>query len=662
MGFGIGSKSRPRRAATGRRIAPGPGALSVALIVSLTMSAVVILLHEWYPSRAFTFLYLPMVAVLAFLGGRGAGLLSTLISLLGAWYVLLGPARQTTVDTGLAIFAVLFAASTAGLSEAMVRLRRRTQVSRNLAAIVESSDDAIFSKSLDATILTWNAGAERMYGYSAAEAIGRPVAMLAVPDGVDEIPGIMERLARGEQIERYERVRRTKGGTLIDVSLTISPIRDEAGRVIAASTIARDISERRRIEREQQFVIEAGDLFASSLSVESLLQSLAALVVPRLADWCSIDMVDDAGEPQSVTVVHRDPAKVALARQLQDRVAADPRAQEGRRRIIETGRPELIAEIPDELLVQSITDPDVLAVLRALGLRSSLTVPLTARGRVVGALNMVTAESGRRYSPNDLAFAEQIAHRAALAVDNARLHQQEASARQTAEQVARRIGRLQAFTAALSEALTPEQVGDLTLRQIAGELGAGAAALSLVGDDTEKLALVAAMGYAPELEERWWREPERILPLVEAMRTEQVVWFPSWEAFRTRHHEAEPPTDPVRRGARAAVPLMLHGRAIGAMYMNFVEERRFTPEELQRGAVHGSPGARRRDAPGARRRRPGRRVLLRQPGGARAAPRAAAPRGFPVPARRRGAGRINHPPADRGGRAWDGAAAVQHGR
>jgi len=555
--------------------------MSAALLVSLGTSALVIALHQWYPSRAFTFLYLPMVAVLAFLGGRGPGLLSTLVSLLGAWFILLGPARAALVDTGLIVFGVTFAASTFGLSEAMVRLRRRSQASRDLAAIVESSDDAIYAKSLDAVILTWNKGAERMYGYSPADAIGRPVAMLAAPGHVDEIPAIMRRLAAGGRIERYETVRMKKDGTPIDVALTISPVLDDAGQVAGASTIARDISERKRTDRQQQFLIEAGDLFASFLSVESLLQGLAALLVSRLADWCSIDVVDDAGELQTVTVVHRDPAKVALARHLQDATATDPRVREGRRRVIETGRAELLAEIPDELLVRSVTDPDTLATLRGLGLRSSIAVPLTARGRIIGAMSLITAESGLRYGPDDLAFAEQIAHRAALAVDNARLHETEAASRRTAEQVAGRIGRLQSFTAALSEALTPEQVGDITLRQVADELGAGAAALCLAGDGSERLTLVAARGYSVELADRWWREPERILPLVEAMRRERVVWFPSWEEFRTQYHEAEPPADPVRRGARAAVPLMLHGRAIGAMYMNFADERRFTPEELE---------------------------------------------------------------------------------
>jgi anti-anti-sigma factor len=555
--------------------------IGAALAVSIATTILVFYLHEWYPSRAFTFLYLPMVALLAFMGGRGPGLLGALVSLAGAWYVLFGPARVTTIDSGIVVFMVLFAASIVGLGEAMVRLPRPSVAAQALAGIVRSSDDAIFAKTLDAKILTWNAGAERMYGYTASEAIGQPVDILTPPDRPDDVPWIMAQILRGQAVDRYETVRMRKDGSRFDVSVTVSPIRDDLGRLVGASTIARDITERKRAEREQRLLIEAGDLFAASLSVESLLQALAALVVPGLADWCSIDIVDDAGKLQNITVVHRDPGKVVLAKRLQEQTAADPRVQQSRRRIVDSGRSELHSEIPDELLAESVSDPDVLETVRGLGLKSSMTVPLTARGRVIGTIGFVSAESGRRYDPEDLALAEQLAHRAALAVDNARLHEAETTARRTAEQLAGRMGRLQAFTAALSEALTPEQVGDIALQQVIDDLGAGAAALCLADDDTGRLNVVATRGYSADLNARWWREPQRILPLTEAMQREHVVWFPSWAVFRLRYHEAEPPTDPVRDGARAAVPLMLHGRAIGGLYMNFASERQFAPNELE---------------------------------------------------------------------------------
>jgi two-component system sensor histidine kinase/response regulator len=119
-------------------------------------------------------------------------------------------------------------------------------VREHLAAIVDSSDDAILSKDLAGTILSWNKGAERMYGYSAEEVIGRPVSVLVPPDRPQEVSGILARLRTGTAIDHFETVRVRKDGTLVQVSLTISPVRDRRGRIVAASIIARDITERRR--------------------------------------------------------------------------------------------------------------------------------------------------------------------------------------------------------------------------------------------------------------------------------------------------------------------------------------------------------------------------------------------------------------------------------
>ena len=122
------------------------------------------------------------------------------------------------------------------------------ETTQRLATIVETSDDAIISKNLDGIILTWNRGAERIFGYTAEEVIGKPVTILMPPERFDEEPGILARLRRGERIEHYETVRRRKDGALIDVSLTVSPVRDKAGRIVAASKIARDITQQKRAE------------------------------------------------------------------------------------------------------------------------------------------------------------------------------------------------------------------------------------------------------------------------------------------------------------------------------------------------------------------------------------------------------------------------------
>jgi PAS domain S-box-containing protein len=137
-----------------------------------------------------------------------------------------------------------------------------------LAAIVESADDAIISKNLNGIIMTWNRGAERLFGYTAQEVIGQPVTILMPPDRVDEEPGILERIRRGESIDHYETVRRRKDGTLLDISLSVSPITDENGRIVGASKIARDITERKEAEEALREADRQKDTFLAMLSHE----------------------------------------------------------------------------------------------------------------------------------------------------------------------------------------------------------------------------------------------------------------------------------------------------------------------------------------------------------------------------------------------------------
>ena len=134
--------------------------------------------------------------------------------------------------------------------------RRRTeQLTRRLASIVESSDDAIVSKDLDGIIKTWNPGAERLFGYTAEEVIGKPITLLIPIDRHDEEPDILSRIRRGERIDHYETVRRRKDGSMVEVSITVSPIKNAEGTIIGASKIARDITERRRAQEQQNLLL-----------------------------------------------------------------------------------------------------------------------------------------------------------------------------------------------------------------------------------------------------------------------------------------------------------------------------------------------------------------------------------------------------------------------
>ena len=154
------------------------------------------------------------------------------------------------------------------------------------AAIVESSDDAILSKDLNGVITSWNQGAQRLFGYTAEEAVGRPVTILIPADRIEEEPMILDRIRRGERIEHYETIRKRKDGSLIYISLTVSPIKNRRGEIIGASKIARDITELRRARERQELLLRemshrVKNLFTVAISVMSL-SGRSAKSVPEL--------------------------------------------------------------------------------------------------------------------------------------------------------------------------------------------------------------------------------------------------------------------------------------------------------------------------------------------------------------------------------------------
>jgi PAS domain S-box-containing protein len=148
----------------------------------------------------------------------------------------------------------------------------RERARQHYASIVESSDDAILSKDLNGVITSWNCGAQRLFGYTAEEAVGRSVTLLIPVDRHNEEPMILERVRRGERIEHYETVRQRKDGSLVDISLTVSPIKNEKGKIVGASKIARDITELKRARERQELLLREMDhrvknLFALAISV-----------------------------------------------------------------------------------------------------------------------------------------------------------------------------------------------------------------------------------------------------------------------------------------------------------------------------------------------------------------------------------------------------------
>jgi len=202
--------------------------------------------------------------------------------------------------------------------------------------------------------------------------------------------------------------------------------RAEAERV---RLLAEERAARREAEAARQrlaFLAEASRVLASSLDYETTLERVAQLAVPTLADWCFVDVADEDGSIRRLAVAHVDPSKGDWAAELKTHFSVPADAPHGPPTVLRTGQPELIAEVSGrlELLLPSTGKPGLLEILRQIDPRSWMIVPLTARARTFGAITFVAAESGRRYSPADLALADDLARRAAIAVDNARLYQE----------------------------------------------------------------------------------------------------------------------------------------------------------------------------------------------------------------------------------------------
>src|SRR5687767_11968840 len=241
-----------------------------------------------------------------------------------------------------------------------------------------------------------------------------------------------------------------------------------------------DITAKKRVELTEHFLGRAAEILGASLDYEVTLEKLAQVVVPELADWCTVHIVSDDGTPKQLAVAHVDPAKVAHAREISRKYPTRPNAPSGVHNVIRTGDPELHTDISDAMLVDGTENDEHLQLLRALGLRSVAILPLPGRDGVLGTLTLVAAESGRRYSQNDLPLMTELARRAAFAVENARLHRGALAAREAAEHSARVADRLFALTARLSAAATPVDVADAVLAEARGTFNPDRATMTLI--------------------------------------------------------------------------------------------------------------------------------------------------------------------------------------
>ena len=245
----------------------------------------------------------------------------------------------------------------------------------------------------------------------------------------------VRRALDGASVTASELVLRRGDGSLGVISISAEPVRDADGAIVAAVATLFDLTEYRRREETLSFLAEASEALTQSLDFTATLADLVRLAVPRLADWCSIDLLEH-GRIRNVEVANIDGTAAERVRaELRER-PADMDGTTGASAVIRSGRSELMADIPDSVGAAEPATADLVRTLHDLGIGpiSSITAPLRAHGRTLGALTLVSAESGRRFSDGDLAVADDLARRAALAIDNARLYEAQREIAHTLQQ------------------------------------------------------------------------------------------------------------------------------------------------------------------------------------------------------------------------------------
>jgi PAS domain S-box-containing protein len=315
------------------------------------------------------------------------------------------------------------------LGQQMERSRAEEAVRESEArksAMLEASLDCIVSMDHRGRVVEFNAAAEQTFGYSADEAVGREMAELMIPPELraQHRAGLARYLETGTGPVIGNRIEITgmrRDGSEFPVELTI--VRAQLDGPPLFTGFIRDISERRRRQAFDRFLAEAGALLGASLDYEATLDAVVSLAVPAIADWCAVDLVTGDGSIRRVAAAHTDPERAELARELGRRWPARMGDPSGFGKVIRTGEPEHVQEVPPAMLEGIAYDDEHLEIISALGLHSTLIVPLmTGHGRILGGLALVTAESGREFDDVDVAVAGELGRRCAVAIENARLY------------------------------------------------------------------------------------------------------------------------------------------------------------------------------------------------------------------------------------------------
>jgi PAS domain S-box-containing protein len=305
------------------------------------------------------------------------------------------------------------------------RLEREDEARQWLGTTVRSIGDAVIATDADGRVTLMNPSAEGLTGWTEQAARGRPLedvfCIFCEPTGAPAESPVTKVLREGRIVGLANHtVLRSKSGREIPIDDSGAPIRNESGRMLGVVLVFRDVTHERRDRIRGEFLAKAGEALVASIDYQSTLATVAGFAVPRLADWCAVELLEPgAKSSRQVAVAHVDESKVQFAREIGERYPPDPNALTGVPQVIRTGKSELYTEIPQALLEGAARDAEHLRMIRNLCLKSAMVVPLRVRGRAIGAITFVYAESGRHYVEDDLLFAEDFARRAAMAIENA---------------------------------------------------------------------------------------------------------------------------------------------------------------------------------------------------------------------------------------------------
>ena len=339
----------------------------------------------------------------------------------------LAPALDRWTETRIVPSQSVITAFTRDIAERHVAESRAAESTALLHAILNNTTDAIFVKDRDGRYLAINSAGASVLHRTPEQVVGHTNYDFVDKATADSLRASELEVLRTGTTARQENLVTVDGIPRYFLS-SRGLWRDSQGRIAGVVGVGTDITERRRREQANSLLADAGRVLAESLDFRTTLNTVAQLVTPALADWCSVVLVSSTGALETLAVAHADPEKVRWAREAGVRYPSDPDAASGVPAVIRTGKSEIYPEITDAMLVGVAKDEEHLELLRTLQMRSAMIVPMHAHGRTLGAITLIGAESGRQFTDRDLPIAEELARRSALAIENVELFEAAAAA------------------------------------------------------------------------------------------------------------------------------------------------------------------------------------------------------------------------------------------